>query len=724
MWRRLIQPLLNERGQLNLGGLFNTASTTLANILNKGLPILSQPTATGLPLGIQQLAGLGALLGGTLGKDPTLQIPDYATFASPQGTAAQNYLQGIFSAPGAGTFGGSVDQVSQALAPYLGGAGQQFLTSSLQPGAYGNLLRQGAGDVQSILGNVFATGPGQEYLTNLLKPGAYNALLGGTVGGVESAFGKYLAPTDASRFLTGLLSKNDIGGVYNQYVPLIEQQNRDLFNSIQQRLIAGQPAGLSPAMSGSEIGAIREGFTREALPRQQALIADLGRESVARQMQSAQNLLGLEESIRNFVGGQTSQGVSNQLGIGEQLTSAEQAQRALGTDLLNRGMTNQLTSAEALMGNEQVLRNLIAQTAVNQQRLPIDAATNLAELASRGQGKAFDAALETNRLAAMARMGEKDALQQWGLSMLLGGRAGQPDPVQQFIQQLLGRPQQAEGLPSNFGMPTQLGTLSTMDVFRQMQAGTLSAQEGLALLAKGSLLPALGAGAAGFGAGTLASSLGRNQFQATAGGVAGGAAAGALIGSMTPLGPIGTAIGAVVGGLTGFFKERAQQQELKETFRRQDLDSQADQVQEIGSFITQRLGALGMDTSGFQSRISQLIAQSESPADEQGMLAAEGGKLLLAAIRQRDPSITSLSGVPGLREDFIDYLTRSTFTAQNSSFSGGAPTNLIPQWAGMAGLKRGGFLPRGGMAIVGEDGPELLMAGANTSVIPLLSGVN
>src|SRR3990167_9387953 len=131
-----------------------------------------------------------------------------------------------------------------------------------------------------------------------------------------------------------------------------------------------------------------------------------------------------------------------------------------------------------------------------------------------------------------------------------------------------------------------------------------------------------------------------------------------------------------------------------------------------------------MDTSSFQNRVSRLMAQSESPADEQGMLAAEGGKLLLAAIRQRDPSITSLSGVPGLRDDFIDYLTRSTFTAQNSSFSGGAPTNLIPQWAGMAGLKRGGFLPRGGMGIVGEGGPGLLMAGVNTSVISLLSGGN
>src|SRR3990167_595764 len=110
MWRRLLRPLTNARVQLNLGGLFNTASTTLANILNKGLPILSQPTATGLPLGIQQLGGLGALLAGTPQKAPTPTIPDYATLASPQGTAAQDYLQSLFSAPGAGTSAAGVDQ--------------------------------------------------------------------------------------------------------------------------------------------------------------------------------------------------------------------------------------------------------------------------------------------------------------------------------------------------------------------------------------------------------------------------------------------------------------------------------------------------------------------------------------------------------------------------------------------------------------------------------------
>lgn len=125
----------------------------------------------------------------------------------------------------------------------------------------------------------------------------------------------------------------------------------------------------------------------------------------------------------------------------------------------------------------------------------------------------------------------------------------------------------------------------------------------------------------------------------------------------------------------------------KAAYRKEDLSSQADQVQEIGTFFEQRLAQMGVDTSAFQARITQLVGSSESPADEQSMIAREGGAMLLAEIQSRDPSITSLNQVPGLRQEFIDYMVGNTFTSGNSSYGGGAPLNFIQgDWASAGGL--------------------------------------
>src|SRR3990167_346921 len=70
-----------------------------------------------------------------------------------------------------------------------------------------------------------------------------NNVLGSTVDQVESAFAPYLQPGVAQQYLTGLFqSPSDpfaTGGLYEQYLPLIEQQKNTLLNDVQTRALAG-----------------------------------------------------------------------------------------------------------------------------------------------------------------------------------------------------------------------------------------------------------------------------------------------------------------------------------------------------------------------------------------------------------------------------------------------------------------------------------------------------
>ena len=110
-------------------------------------------------------------------------------------------------------------------------------------------------------------------------------------------------------------------------------------------------------------------------------------------------------------------------------------------------------------------------------------------------------------------------------------------------------------------------------------------------------------------------------------------------------------------------------------------------------------------------------------ADQQQAVADVGGKLLLQALQQANPSITSLNDVPGLEDEFIDYLTGSTFSAENSSYAGGPALNQFQPWW-EAGLAEGGRLPLGGEFLVGERGPELLRAAPGTEVLPMQRGTD
>src|SRR3990167_7086044 len=472
MWRHLVRSLTNQRGQtLNL---FQQASPLLRNLLSTGAGFLSgtpQPQSPSFSDTLRQLLGVGLTGAGLLQPNDVSQN---------QGARTQAFqsLRNVFTSPNALTdqfkaqIGNLQPTMNQLFQP---GQGEQFLRTTLQPGGYNTLLQQGAHGVQGVLGpETFGTGPGGQYLQGLLNPTNYNQLLGQTAGGVRTAFAPELAESPASRYLTGLLGQNNVGGVYNQYLPLIEQQNRDLFNSIQQRMVAGLPSSLSPGMSGPEIAAIREGFTREALPRQQALIADLGRESVARQMAASGTLLQNQESMRNFVGGQTQQGVSNQLNIGQNLLQDEANRRAQGLNLLNQGIGNQLGLGETLMGQENLPRQALLNLANQNVGRQLGAAGDILNFTQPDALSSLLPLLGLDMLNGRGGGGPGALPGQPGVAP--GTQAGQPG-TGSALQQFLGGGQ-------GMGRFAPIGQLSAADIIRQVQMGSMTPTEGLALFGR------------------------------------------------------------------------------------------------------------------------------------------------------------------------------------------------------------------------------------------------
>src|SRR3990167_1488035 len=483
---------------------------------------------------------------------------------------------------------------------------------------------------------------------------------------------------------TGLSEQfsGQIGALNAEYLPYLEQQRNQLLDQTQQRFTAGQPSSFSTAMSGPEIGAIRNAITNQILPGERAHIADIGQYLLTQGGSAAGTLLNyakpdplggyLASLGMNLLGGrggqagQTGQGTAAQSGIGKALL-------------------------DAFGGN-----------------------TSIGDAISQAVGLANTAG-DTSKLAALLSSGILK-----GTPFPIGLQAS--TPAGQVIKQAI-----------NAGLVEWPAAIPT----GAASGGGLAQFLGSSL---GTVLGLAGIAAGGYGIGGLVSNIGQNQFQSSAGGALGGAAAGALAGTLIFPG-VGTAIGAIVGGLGGFFGglfgERSEQHAQKEAFRQEDLSSQADQVQEIGSFFNQRLAELGIDTSAFQQFISQQISGSEAgptafsfggtsgTLDQQQATSQVGGALLLQAIQRTNPSITSLSQVPGLKQAFIDFLTRTTTSASNSAYASGPALNQFAPWASYAGLARGGYINRPNtLAVVGEAGPELAILQPNSMVIPFKNSLN
>ena len=489
---------------------------------------------------------------------------------------------------------------------------------------------------------------------------------------------------DARQFLRNRLAPQGIADQFTSnlgplsagFQPYLNQLRERGIADVSQRYAAAFPS--SVGAQGSEFGGISRYITDEALPREQALLSSLGLSSLQTGGDAAGKLLdyakpdplgaALATLGLNLLPGQGGQTGTGTTGGGSQL----------GQSLLN-----------AFGGNASVG----------------DAISQAVGLANT-----------SGNTAALSALLQSGILQ--GVPFPIGLQAS--TPAGQIIQQAI-----------NAGLVESPAAIATSGPGVGILSSSLSSVLGLA-----------GAGAGGFFAGQqLGGRLGQatdSQALGALGGAASGAAAGAVIGSIVP--GIGTAIGAVVGGIAGLFggfgSTRSGQQAQKEAFRQEDLSSQADQVQEIGSFFNQRLAELGVDPSAFQQFIAQQISASDAgeaafsfggisgTLDQQPAVARVGGALLLQAIQRTNPSITSLQQVPGLKQAFIDYLTRSTFSASNESFGGGAPLNQFDPWAGFAGLAKGGYITRPTNAIIGERGAEMAHLEPGSYVVPFANSLN
>lgn len=476
------------------------------------------------------------------------------------------------------------------------------------------------------------------------------------------------------------------GGIYEQYLPLLNQQKTSILNDAQQRIIAGLPGGMSTSMGGSEIGSIGEALQNRIAPSYQALFADLSRENMARQQNAANTVYGGENQL-------------NQIGFAAEIEAA---------------LSNARSESE---------RNAIL-------------------------GALGTALLLSGRTGGAA-----------GVGTAAGQPGAQQGGIGQALQSFLG------GGTSGMGQYAPIGQMSVADIIGQMQAGTLTSAQGLALIAKTQGLGLLGTAGAGFGVGGalggwIGPMLPNEATAATAGGAvgaAGGALTGAALGTAVFPG-VGTAIGAVVGGIAGLFGgagfgflgEQSQQQDIKAAALQADIAGNTSKTQHNGDFFLQQLQTLGVDTSAYQQFVQAQVANAaagEEPfsfqgisgtADQSYAVAITGGQLLLQAIQQRNPSITSLAQVPGLRDEFISYMLGFTFQGEGLDAGGHLPLSDINVTSGFAGLlgpgsyssggsqyqwlAEGGTLPAGGEFIVGERGPELLRAAPGTQVLPMMRG--
>ena len=476
--------------------------------------------------------------------------------------------------------------------------------------------------------------------------------------------------TDAIQFMRNqLTSPTAIGQQVGQNVsslqagfqPLLDQQANEALNNAQQRMIAGQPSSFSTAMSGPEIGAIRSSISRDILPRQQALMNELAMSVLNTQGQSARSLLEYAKpdpmgGLLAGLGTELLRGQGGLLGTGQQQGQGGGLQDLLGMFGQNSSVGDALNQAVSL-----------ANTTGN--------ASQLSALLSSGvlRGTPFPMGIQAST------------------------------PAGQAIQQAI-----------NAGLVESPAATA---------AGGAGAGGGILASSLGTVLGALGSGVGGYFAGqAIGGALGQrtdSQGVGALGGAASGAAAGAAIGSIVP--GIGTAIGAIVGGIAGLFggfgETSDAQHALKAQYRREDLDAQADYVQEIGSFFVEELNKIGIppttqvspealaileqrfrqgwdapaNISSLQGKtlgqaVQELVRQTPGPGNEQEQASTLFGAVMLAEVRRMNPAITSLQQVPGLKDAFVDYLTRSTFSATNSASGGGPPVETFSRMSQMAGL--------------------------------------
>ena len=538
--------------------------------------------------------------------------------------------------------------------------------------------------------NSLASNPSVQTLTGLGLTGA------GLTQKEEPGFA-----VEARQFLRNRLAPQ---GIANQFTanlgplsagfqPYLNQLRERGIADVSQRYAAAFPSTVGA--QGSEFGALSRYITDEALPREQALLSSLGLSSLETGGAAAGKLLDYAkpDPLGEYLAT-----------LGLNLLPGQGGQTGTGTAAGTTGTTGNALGS----GLSQLLQNptQLGQLSPIQLAQQILATGGTGELASLfasgalgGSGASGIPWLLPNGLSTLVGVDEAVALTQAGI----GG------PAASSVAGAGGGG--AAGLGAALG-PLAAGAAG--GVAGYMAAPWLTEQAN-----SDSPWRWLNPAAAG------AESLGANDTVLSA---ITGAQAGAVAGTLILPG-IGTAIGAVVGGIGGLFGGHKASLERKATFHTEDLNSQKDQTLELGNIGASFLERLGADPSTM-SAWSSYVTQQSSIDGGQTQTAVRLGQVVLAQVQQRDPSITSLSQVPGMKDEFIDYMTRNTFTSGNSAYGGGPPLNFIgapnigaggqvTPWTTLAGLAHGGYAHRRMNALVGERGPELVHLEPGSYVVPL-----
>lgn len=522
----------------------------------------------------------------------------------------------------------------------------------------------------------------------------YSALLPDFSGtGVDFLRGQVTAPSDP--FATG--------GAYARYLPALQRSESDLLDALQTRYRAAFPAGLG--MQGSEAEALRRAGSEFAIGRQ-SLQADLLREQQTRQENAARSLLqyglslptlqqGAARSVLEFSRPDPTANALANLGTVMAYTSL--MNRQPGVSIFNQAPG--ATAGKSLTGNPKV-------------DAQIGSAINSALTAASSQGFGAVSALLASQIPVLGiSVGSAiSALGAAGLGIWGGKELG---------QSVFGRTPESERAGNlGGGLGSALGAI--LGTFVAPGPGT-----------------AIGAGlggAAGSVVGTGAKQpdiSSRETFQGALGGLFGPlgayfAAQGDVSSGEALRDAFVTSLATAVGGFGGGIftsailgKQRGAELE-KARFRTQDVDSQRDQVFEIGNVGAELLLRAKVPQSvmdQFQSFVESSASRVEGGGNEQGEVASEMNRLLTAAgypAGQRPPE---------WRQYWIDYLIANTFTSGNSIYGGGAPLNFIrgevPGWLNLAQLKYGGYANRPMLALVGEEGPELAYLPTGAAVLPL-----
>lgn len=446
-----------------------------------------------------------------------------------------------------------------------------------------------------------------------------------------------------------------VSGLQDQFLPLLKQQAETGIADVSQRYAHAFPG--SVGMQGGEIAGLNRYLRDQLVPTQQAFLGNLGISGIGQQQSAANTILkeNTDDPLRQGIatlaaamlmksiyggGTGTGTGIGSGTGVGGTLQSIWDLIRGTPPTAPPGGGS----ALNTILGNIGPIASAIPSVAGGVSGLTAPMWASLFGAGGAGAGAA-------TAIAPMA--------------------AGETATAIQLLTSMGVPPAEAASIVAAQGGAGVAGTGSAGAV---APGAASTAGAGLSL---SSILSSLGAAAAGGGAGyMIGGQLPSTQLGATAAGGAGGALAGVgLTAGLVALGatgiglPLAAIIGAIAGGAGGFFGSRGASSAIKAANLKADSDSQTGQSRAVADFFLPAIEQIGGNTEPLMEQVANLINTTSDPGDQQGQIAKLLGDQLLSTARQADPSIVSLSDIPGFRESFMSYMMKNAYVSPTSSSS-------------------------------------------------------